>query len=82
MVIVTPPPSPNGLAPRRTSTPTVLLPNPQHQDTLERLTEGEIQELNVNFDENINFKAEHNSRFLRTNSSLNSTLPQCGNTDR
>ena len=39
----------------------VLQLNPQHQDTLERLTEGEIHELSVNFDEDINYEAEHNS---------------------
>ena len=55
--------------------------NPQHQDTLERLTEGEIKELNINFDEDINFEAEANSGFQRTNSSLNSTLPQCLDSD-
>ena len=65
----------------RTSTPTVLQLNPQSQDKLEQLTEGEIDGLSVNFDKDINFEAEPNSGFLRTNSSLNSTLTQCEDSD-
>ena len=68
--------------PRRSSTPTVLQINPQHQDTLERPTEGEIEGLDINFDEGVNFDVEHNSGFLRPNSSPNSPLPQCEDLDR
>ena len=56
--------------------------NPQHQDTLERPTEGEIEGLDTNFDDDVNFEVEHNSGFLRPSSSLNSTLPQCEDLDR
>ena len=59
-----------------------VLPNPQHQDPLECLKEREIQELSVNFNKDITFEAEHNSGFLKTNSYLNSTLPQCDDIDR
>ena len=49
---------------------------------LKRLNNEEIQELSINSDEDINLKPDHNSGFLRTTSSLNSTLPQTDDVDR
>ena len=60
----------------------MLKVNPQHPDTLERPTEGEIEGLDINFDEDVNFDIEHNSGFLRPSGSPNSTLPQCEDLDR